>query len=267
MPQVRPTAVAGLFYPDDPQTLQQAVSDLLATAEASPLPVDGTPPKALIAPHAGYPFSGPVAASAYRLLAPLRGRIRRVIVIGPSHRVAFAGLAVPTVDAFDSPLGRVPVDQELARQLAALPSVRMDDLPHAQEHSLEVQIPFLQEVLGGGFSLLPIVVGNAAPEDVAEVLRQAWTDPDTLLVVSTDLTHFLDYDSATRIDRVTSDAILRMDGGRIRPEHACGYLPLQGFLQLARERGMQGEILDLRNSGDTAGPRGSVVGYGAYAFH
>ncbi|MFP4155927.1 MAG: AmmeMemoRadiSam system protein B [Halothiobacillaceae bacterium] len=267
MSQVRPAAVAGMFYPADPQRLKRDVDRLLAESTTRLAPEHNDPPKALIAPHAGYDFSGPVAASAYGLLAAFRDRIRRVIVIGPAHRVAFSGMAVPTVDAFESPLGRVRLDRALIERIAALPSVREDDRPHAQEHALEVQLPFLQEVLEPDFSLVPIVVGSTPPEAVADLLELIWTQPDTLLVVSTDLTHFLDYETATRIDRVTSEAILRMDPKRIRPEHACGQVPLQGFLQVARKRHLHGQLLDLRNSGDTAGPRDSVVGYGAYEFH
>jgi len=264
MTLIRPTAVAGLFYPEDPQALKTMVGKLLA---AVPPTKERNHPLALIAPHAGYVYSGAVAASGYRLLEGLHNQIRRVIIIGPAHRVAFLGMAIPTVDIFETPLGPMTVDQQLLARLDDLPQIRRDNAPHAPEHSLEVQLPFLLETLGDQVSIAPIVVGSTAPKAVAEVLRRIWTEPDTLLIISTDLTHFLDHDTATRIDAMTSEAIVRMEDHRIRPEHACGHIPLQGFLQVARERGMKGEILDLRNSGDTAGPRESVVGYGAYVFH
>ncbi len=263
--RTREPAVAGLFYPEDEATLRAQVADYLATGRAVAPP--GRPPKALIAPHAGYLYSGPVAGSAYARLAPCARGIRRVVLLGPSHRVPLPGLAVPESEAFRTPLGTVPLDTPALEELVArLPQVRRLEQAHAQEHSLEVHLPFLQEVLEEGFRLLPLVVGEADPEVVAEVLDHLWGGEETLLVISSDLSHYLDYESARRLDALTSEAILALRPEGVGPHQACGRRPIAGLLLAARRRGLEAELLDLRNSGDTAGPRDQVVGYGAYAF-
>ncbi len=262
MAQVRPPAVAGTFYPADPSRLKALVEAFLE--REAPCPIV---PKAIIVPHAGYVYSGPVAASAYACLAPARGRIRRVVLLGPAHRVAFAGLAVPSVDYFETPLGLVPVDREAVTAVAAMPQVRVLDEAHAFEHSLEVQLPFLQAVLGEGFEIVPLVVGDASPEAVAEVLERLWDGPETLIVVSSDLSHYYDYDTARKLDTITTRAIESLDPSAIHFEQACGRTPVAGLLVAARRHGLRAETLDLRNSGDTAGDKSRVVGYGAYAFH
>jgi AmmeMemoRadiSam system protein B len=260
MTTVRYPAVAGLFYPDDAVELEEMLRQFLAAAKPQ-----GSVPKAIIVPHAGYVYSGPVAASAYRLLIPAKDKIKRVVLVGPAHRVAFRGLALPSVDAFVTPLGRVVIDREAIAQIADLPSVLQFDAAHAPEHSLEVHLPFLQEVLED-FKLVPIVVGAAKPEEVAEVLDRLWDGPETLIVVSSDLSHYLDYQTAKRVDSATSQAIEKLDPFGIPADSACGAIPISGLLRAARKHGLTAKTLDLRNSGDTNGPRDQVVGYGAYGF-
>jgi AmmeMemoRadiSam system protein B len=261
MAHTREPAVAGLFYPADPTELQQAVTDLLAHAN----PGSG-PPKALVVPHAGYVYSGPVAASGYALLAPLRDIVRRVVLLGPAHRVAFAGLALPGVEAFATPLGSVPVDSEAVDLLLGLPGCRLDDHAHELEHSLEVHLPFLQQVLAG-FTLVPLVVGDADADTIAAVLEAVWGGPETLIVISSDLSHYHDYATAQRLDGETTRAIEALEPGHIGYGQACGRNPLNGLLEVARRRGLEVTTVDVRNSGDTSGRRDSVVGYGTYAFH
>jgi AmmeMemoRadiSam system protein B len=263
---VRPCAVAGAFYPADPGALCDEVDHLL---EEAPHGGKHDLPRALIAPHAGYAYSGPVAASAFRCLAEATGRrLTRVVVIGPSHYVAFRGIAVPHhVGAFRTPLAEVPVDREALTAIEGLPGVVLADEPHRREHAVEVELPFLQRALGGGgFALVPLVVGDAADGEVERVLEAFADDPGTLVVVSSDLSHFLPYEAAVRRDRATAGAIERLEGDRLGPEDACGHLPVRGWLAVARRRGLGVERLDLRNSGDTAGDRRSVVGYGAWTF-
>ena len=258
--KVRNPAVAGLFYPGETAELQRQVQGYLREATTG-----SHKPKAIIVPHAGYLYSGPVAASAYANLAPRRGRIERVVLLGPSHRVPLQGLAVSSAGFFATPLGDVPVDREAVAHLLTLPQVRIMDEAHLLEHSLEVQLPFLQETLGE-FRLVPIVVGDSTPDEVAEVLELLWGGEETLLVISSDLSHYQDYETARRLDRATSDAIEALSPQRIHYEDACGRNPVNGLLLAARRRGLHATTLDLRNSGDTAGPRDRVVGYGAYVL-
>ncbi|MEX2164994.1 MAG: AmmeMemoRadiSam system protein B [Sulfuricaulis sp.] len=260
MPSVRNPAVAGLFYPRDPRELHAMVGEYLSSAQAA-----GAVPKAIIAPHAGYIYSGPIAASAYLRIKPARGRITRVVLLGPAHRVGFHGLALSSADYFLTPLGRVPVDQEAVEKISRLPQVHEMDAAHAQEHSLEVHLPFLQEVLGE-FNLVPLVVGDAEPGEVAEVLELLWGGPETLIVISSDLSHYHDYKTAQKLDRATSQAIEQLRPEDIQYDHACGRNPVNGLLHMARKRGLKAKTVDLRNSGDTAGTQDRVVGYGAYIF-
>ncbi len=267
MPRIRPPAVADMFYPADAQELQEMVSGYLR--EAAQNAEAGGVPKALIVPHAGYVYSGPVAASAYARLLPARRKIRRVLLLGPSHRVPLLGLASSSADAFSTPLGTIPLDRQAIERAEQLPQVHRLDEAHALEHSLEVQLPFLQSVLDD-FSLAPLVVGDASPAEVAEVLELLWDGPETLIVISSDLSHYHDYDTASVLDNATSQAIEHLQLERIHGENACGFHAVNGLLYLLRKRGdelgLHGHTLDLRNSGDTAGPRDRVVGYGAYAF-
>jgi AmmeMemoRadiSam system protein B len=263
---VRPPAVAGSFYPADPATLRGAVDRLLAGVDvrsgAAPNPPPA--PKALIVPHAGYVYSGPIAAAAYARLRGVATAIRRVILVGPAHRVLLRGLALPGARQFATPLGVVAVDAEAAAIARRLPHVVESPLAHAEEHSLEVQLPFLQRVLPD-FTLLPLVVGDATGAMVAAVLDALWGGPETLLVISSDLSHYHPYGEAQALDRTTAGRILAF-APDLDHEQACGATPVNGLLLAARRRGMQAELLDLRNSGDTAGDRGRVVGYAAFGF-
>lgn len=258
----RPAAVAGAFYPAERAVLAELIDDLLAAAP----PYDGPAPKAVIAPHAGYVYSGPTAAAVYARLRPVRGTVRRVVLIGPAHRVPFRGLALSGADLLDTPLGPLAVDKDAAAAVEALPFVHVLDAAHAQEHSLEVHLPFLKAVLGD-VAVLPLVAGDGTPEQVAEVLEALWGGPETLIVISSDLSHFLDYDTCKRVDAGTVAAIEHLDAGPIGYDHACGRLPIAGLLTVARRKGLRVETVDVRSSGDTAGPRDRVVGYGAWAFH
>jgi AmmeMemoRadiSam system protein B/AmmeMemoRadiSam system protein A len=265
METIRPAAVAGSFYPGQPQALRQAVARHLARAPA-PRSAASRAPKLLLVPHAGYMYSGDVAARAYALLGPWRERIRRVVLLGPAHRVALRGLAAPLAHAFATPLGTVPIDQAALAGLTDLPQLRFSDAAHSDEHALEVQLPFLQTVLGAGFTLLPLVVGEASPQAVEEVLDRLWGGDETLIVISTDLSHYLPYGEARLRDQHTAQRILAF-ADDLLGEEACGATPLNGALRAAHHRGLQPRLLDLRNSADTAGgDAGRVVGYGAFAF-
>jgi hypothetical protein len=269
MASIRPPAVAGrypqaAFYPAGAVELGDLVDALLAHARASAGPAAGRArPKALIAPHAGYQYSGPVAASAYARVDP--EGIRRVVLLGPAHRVPVRGLAAPCSDAFATPLGPVPLDGAALAEAARLPQVRRSDPAHAPEHSLEVQLPFLQRVLGS-FELVPLVVGDAEPQEVDEVLEALWDGRETLVVVSSDLSHYLDYETARRMDAETTRAIEALAPDAIDLDQACGCIPVQGLLLAARRHGLRAHAVDVRSSGDTTGPRDRVVGYGAYVF-
>ena len=260
--KVRPAAVAGTFYPGDGATLAREVDAMLEeTAAAAPAPAF---PKIVIVPHAGYIYSGPIAASAYGRLGPARGIARRVVLLGPVHRVPVRGLALPGADAFDTPLGRIAVDAEAVASVRGMPQVVESPRAHALEHSLEVQLPFLQRVLGT-FTLLPLAVGDATAEEVAQVLERLWGGAETVIVISSDLSHYLPYGDARRIDSVTASSIVALDT-RISHEQACGATPVTGALLAAKRRGLAAQLLDLRNSGDTAGDRGQVVGYASFAL-
>lgn len=262
-PTLRPPAVAGMFYPQSPAALSREVADLLAHAREPTLTA-----KAVVAPHAGYVYSGATAAAVYASLAPRRAVIRRVVLLGPTHRVAVRGLALPASTAFATPLGTIPVDQAAVAAIADLPQVVVSEAAHAQEHSLEVQLPFLQCALDA-FTLLPLAVGQASPGEVAEVLERLWGGPETLIVISSDLSHYLPYDAARATDADTARRILALDP-HIDHQQACGATPLNGLLLAARRHGLQATQVDLRNSGDagvnSAGDKSRVVGYGAFAF-
>ena len=264
MTAIRSPAVAGTFYPADPDTLRRQVAGFLA--EAGNAPPDDMLPKAIIGPHAGYIYSGPVAARAYARLLTARGRIRRVVLIGPSHYVGFQGLAVDTAEAWNMPQGRVALDSDAIARLRQLPMVGTLDAAYAREHALEVHVPFLQHVLGD-FRLVPIVAGDVPPDAVAAAFEALWGGPETLFVISTDLSHYLDYAACRQTDAQTAEAIERMDVDALGPSQACGAVPTRGLLLAARRRGLRIERLDLRNSGDTAGGRDRVVGYGAWALY
>lgn len=257
MPVVREPAVAGLFYPADREALDAAVASLLDAAPRRSEP----PPKALVLPHAGYVYSGPTAAAGYAALVPWRERYERVVLLGPCHRVPVRGIAAAAADAFRTPLGDVQVDAAALERLG----VPVVDAAHRDEHSLEVHLPFLQKALGD-FTLVPLLVGDTSPGEVCELLDALWDGEETLIVVSSDLSHYLDYEHAVERDRETCRAIERLDAATIDYDDACGAKPVAGLLLAADRRGLGVRTLDLRNSGDTAGDRDRVVGYGAWAI-
>ncbi len=255
---LRPAAVAGMFYPESPDRLREEVDRLLARVR---LPLDEPTPKALVVPHAGYAYSGPVAASGYARLLREGDTLTRVVLLGPSHHAAFAGLAAPESEAFETPLGPIAVDTDA---LARVPKVRRSEAVHRPEHSLEVQLPFIQRVAPRA-SVVPLLVGQASAFQVAEVLEALWGGAETVLVVSSDLSHYLPYRLGRAVDQETGRMILRLDT-TIDGERACGAQPLDGFLEAARRKRLHPSLLDLRSSGDTAGSLEEVVGYGAFAF-
>ena len=222
-------------------------------------------PKVLIAPHAGYVYSGSIAATGYARVASFADDIERVVLLGPAHRVHVQGLALPKATRFETPLGTISIDRATVDTVLTLPQVVVSDEAHAQEHALEVQLPFMQQVLGT-FKLVPFVVGSATPEEVAEVLDAVWGGTETLIVISSDLSHYLPYPRACAIDEFTAETILRLTP-QLTHEQACGATPINGLLLAARARGLEPQLLDLRNSGDTAGDKERVVGYGTFAFH
>lgn len=263
-PSIRPPAVAGMFYPGAPDILMRDIAALLAAVDAVPLAPTFAAPKALIVPHAGYAYSGPVAAHAYALLAPHAATIKRVVLLGPCHRVAVRGLAVPHATVFATPLGNVPLDRAAIAAVLELPQVIRHHAAHDGEHSIEVQLPFLQNLLPD-FHLVPLAVGHATPDEVADVLERLWGGPETLIVISSDLSHFHAYTDAQRRDRATANDILHL---RLLLDHdkACGATPINGLIAVAHRRGLKPLLLDLRNSGDTAGDKSRVVGYASFAF-
>lgn len=261
MQNIRKPAVAGQFYPADAATLADNVAAMLASAKTVR---HVCCPKALIVPHAGYIYSGNAAAAAYARLKPYRNKIRRVILLGPAHRVPVRGLALPDTDAFYTPLGRINLDPDAIACIKDMPQVVTLTTAHATEHSLEVQLPFLQAVLDD-FTLVPLAVGDATQQEVTEVLERLWGGPETVVVVSSDLSHFLPYDEARAVDKDTTHCILSLSGLHSHLQ-ACGATPINGLLLAARRHGLQPHLLALYNSGDTTGERTRVVGYGAFAF-
>ncbi len=258
---MRRAAVAGRFYPGEPALLSRTVHELLAEAR---LPEGETiTPKVIVAPHAGYRYSGPVAATAYAALAAARGTVRRVIIAGPAHFSPLAGVAVPSAAAFATPIGPVTVDDDARRQALDVPGVAVDDRAHTGEHSLEVHLPFVTAALGD-VSVLPLLVGRSGGGVLADVLDALWGGPETAVVISTDLSHYHDWHVATRLDRHTAEMICRLDPPPA--DAACGAAAVEGVLLAARRHRLTARLLDLRNSADTCGDPERVVGYGAFAF-
>jgi len=259
---VRPPAVAGRFYPDNPVELRRMIEYFLREA-AAPI---GSGPKAIVAPHAGYPYSGPIAASAYAQLAPARDIVKRVVLFGPSHYELFDGLAAPGAKAFATPLGAVPVDTAAIAEICSrLPQVSVRDDAHADEHALEVQLPFLQVVLAD-FKIVPLLVGEASGDEIFAVIEALWGGDESRFVISSDLSHYHDYESAQAIDSETARIIESLDAKGLHGDLACGCRPICGLLSAAKEHGLRCRNVDLRNSGDTSGDRDQVVGYGAFVF-
>jgi len=259
MPSVRPAAIAGMFYPGKAEELSRNVDTMLAATT----PAEAVP-KAIIAPHAGYIYSGPIAASIYARIASARARIKKVVLLGPTHRVAIHGMALPGVDAFATPLGVVRIDADAVKKLMALPYVGASVEAHRLEHSLEVHLPFLQKVIDE-FTLAPLAVGRATAEQVAAVIDMLWGGEETLIVISSDMSHYLPYADAQATDRATAQAILGLRTD-INHQQACGATPVIGLNLLAQQRGLKPELIDLRNSGDTAGDKARVVGYASFAY-
>lgn len=259
---IRPPAVAGRFYPDDPRQLRRAVRHYLDAAPAEALPGRV---KIVIAPHAGYPFSGPVAGAAFRPLAAHDREVARLVLIGPAHWVPFQGVGVSRADAFATPLGLVPIDRSAVAALFDWHEAVAADWAHAPEHALEVELPFLQTLLGE-VPIVPLLCGTCDDAAVMAALRRLWGGPETVIVVSSDLSHYEAYDAARAHDARTAAAIEALDPSSIGPFEACGFRAIRAALALAREFQLVPVRLALANSGDTAGPRDSVVGYGAWAF-
>jgi AmmeMemoRadiSam system protein B len=262
---IRPPAVAGQFYPADPDRLQADVRRYLNAADAPEDCLDPPLVKAVIAPHAGYPYSGPVAASAFVQLACSDIPVKRFVLIGPAHYAPVRGLAVSGATAFDTPLGRVPVDETGRAAVLALPHVLVSDAAHAPEHCLEVELPFLQELFLD-FTIVPLLVGATTAGEVAAALDALWGGPETRIVISSDLSHFHDQATARRLDGESAEAIIALRPEELGESSACGRAAIAGLLLAARRRDMAAQLVDLRNSGDTGGPRDSVVGYGAFLF-
>ncbi len=257
---VRLPAVAGGFYPAQASPLHEAVAECLRRGRAG----EGKPPKAVIAPHAGYAYSGPIAGSAFAALAR-NGAAKRVVLIGPSHQSEFDGLALSEAIGFGTPLGVVPVDEQAGQLLKELPQVQRLEEPHVPEHCLEVELPFLQQIIPF-FKIVPLLIGSALDEEVAQVIELLWGGPETAFVISSDLSHYLSYEEARELDELTAQAIEALEPERIRHSQACGSIGIRGWLRVASQRGLTAQRLDLRNSGDTAGRRDRVVGYGAFSF-
>jgi AmmeMemoRadiSam system protein B len=267
MTKARHAAVAGMFYPRDPGELGDTVRALLAGAAAQqPSNETLAVPKVLIAPHAGYAYSGPIAASAFARLETLAQPVRRVVLLGPSHHLAFRGIALAGAETFLTPLGAVAVDSAAEEAIRGFDWVFELEAAHSQEHSLEVELPFLQQALDGDFALVPLVVGDASAEEVAQVLDRLWGSEETLIVVSSDLSHFLDYETARRVDAETAELICSLASTSIEPARACGCRCINGLIVTAKRRSLEAELFDLRNSGDTSGDRRRVVGYGAWGL-
>lgn len=258
---VREPAVAGLFYPGEAERLSADIDAFLRNSATH----SGPAPKALIVPHAGYVYSGLVAAAGYRLLEPARHRIRRVALFGPAHRAYLEGMAIPSTDAFATPLGTTRVDRDATDTVAAMSGVCVSDAAHRDEHCLEVQLPFLQTVLED-FELLPVVVGRCDPTLVAAVIDAVWGGDETLIVVSSDLSHYLAYEEACAIDARTRDRILAK-ATSLQGNEACGANAVNGLMSARKARELEVEAIDLRNSGDTAGDKSQVVGYGTFTLH
>ncbi len=254
--RIRKPAVAGTFYPAKTDALNAELDRCWAGRKR----VDAPPPKAIIVPHAGYVYSGPVAATAYATLAPLKGKVSRVVLVGPSHRFALYGFAVPEAQIWQTPLGLVPLDNAGSDVLATWPDVTRSDVMHEREHSLEVHVPFLQRALGM-FALLPVLVGHTPANRVAALFDQLWGGPETLVVVSTDLSHYHDQAQARQIDDATVASLVALDAAGLQPDQACGAFPVAGLLTHAHKLGLRCRAVDVRTSADTAGEPDRVVGY------
>lgn len=258
---IRKAAVAGYFYPDDPEILEKMVREFEDNSK-----IENYTPKAIVVPHAGYIYSGPVAASAYILLKNISDKISRVVLIGPSHHVLVRGVALSSADFFETPLGKLEQDIKLRDELVNHQGISINDDAHLEEHSLEVQLPFLQMILNRRIKILPAVTNMATPQQISHFLDLIWGSDETLIVVSSDLSHYLSYKDAVKKDRHTADAILSLDPNQIGDDDACGSVAVKGLMVSAKQKGLKPLLLDLRNSGDTGTEKTRVVGYGAFCF-
>ncbi len=266
MLNIRPSAVGGTFYPGNAVTLSASIDAMLEEAVRRNPPAEiGSLPKVIIVPHAGYIYSGPVAASAFSLIRGGKGTINRVVLVGPVHRVPVKGVALSSASFFETPLGMIPLDSNAAQELADVPEIIVSDAAHGMEHSLEVQLPFLQRVLGE-FSLIPLAVGDTGAGVVAQLLERLWGGPETLIVISTDFSHYKSYEAARIMDDATIQSLLNLQL-LTSYEQACGALPVNGLIVAARHKGLVPRLIDVRNSGDTAGDKDRVVGYASLALY
>jgi AmmeMemoRadiSam system protein B len=260
MVNIRKPNVAGQFYPDQTKVLSEMINKFLSEVHVN----IKEKPKAIIVPHAGYTYSGPIAATAYATLLPYKESIKKVILLGPTHRMSFKGVAATMVDYFETPLGSIPIDHNI-QEISSSQIVNVNETAYEMEHSIEVQLPFLQTVLNK-FELLPLIVGDIEFIKVADIINNLWDSDETLIVVSSDLSHYKAYYSAQTLDTLTSSIIEKLAPNELQSEQVCGLIPIQGLLQVAKQKNIQVRTLDVRNSGDTSGSKENVVGYGAYFF-
>lgn len=265
MSLIKRPAVAGKFYPGDAKALRQMLAELFAAAAKRVAPIN-TCPKAIIAPHAGYIYSGATAAAGYQVLTAFADRIKHVTLLGPAHYIPVLGLACSSSDFFETPLGKLVVRPSLRSQILNLPQVKTNDSAFEKEHSLEVHLPFLQTVLNN-FTILPLLVGRAEPAEIAEVIEACWGDEHSLIVISSDLSHYLSYEQAQMIDQQTSAAIVSLQVDNIDRHQACGRSPIKGLLTAAQHHNLYVKVIEQCNSGDTAGDKSRVVGYASYHFY
>lgn len=255
--------VAGYFYPNDPNTLSKQIDDFLLNTE---IEKNNIIPKAIIVPHAGYIYSGQTAAFSYNCLEKIKNKIKKVVIIGPAHRVGFNGIAGTLATEFVTPLGVVKVDESSMENVLTMPSVMILEEAFQGEHCLEVQLPFLQKILNN-FTIVPLIVGNVSYITLSEVIERLWGFDDTLFVISSDLSHYHDYKTAQNMDSTTANAIVNLEPDNITYDNACGRIGIQAMLDIAKSKNMTVKQLDLRNSGDTAGDKNRVVGYGAFCVY
>lgn len=261
MNKIRRSAVAGYFYPSNKEILIKQIKNFLENAT---LKFNYTP-YALICPHAGYVYSGPIAGFSYKTLLPNKKNYKNIIILGPSHFEYVNGIAYISAEYFETPLGNAKVDLETLEKIKKLDFLVQNEDAHKKEHSIEVQIPFIQYIFQNDIPILPLAFGKISPEKIKILLETIW-NPETLIIISSDLSHYYDYDTAKKLDKQTSDAILNLDSDAIQYEQACGRIGIQGLLMFAKEKNWKAYLLDLRNSGDTSGSKTQVVGYGAWSF-
>ncbi len=259
-PSLQAAAVAGMFYPGNPAQLAAGVDGSLAKAAPPRLS-----PKAVIAPHAGHVYSGDIAGAAYRLLAQRKGEIKRVVLLGPNHRMPVRGIALSPAEAWETPFGPLPVDRTARDSLARQPGFAVTPMPFVNEHSLEVHLPFIHRVLGK-VEILPMLVGETTTEQASRTLDALWGGPETAIIISSDLSHYHDYETCRTKDEETASGIERLQQDICVGDRACGFHSIKGLIDQAQRRDLRVTALDVRNSGDTHGPRDRVVGYGSFAF-